>query len=222
MHRRVLPVLLVLLVSLAPAAAAQAPPAPDPEAVVALACGLDRTVGEALPVCPREEPAAPQPAEAPAHAHEEPAPQAVDAFAAEAVETVEEVAEDPEKAPTLLVGLVATVLQFVRDLVGGVAAAVATGGEAMVASAWAIADDVGSRVTAAGSRGATFVADSADALADAARAVSDAALRFVAAASELWAGPSVPEAGRVADREGVPDLVRREADVAWLVEQVQV
>lgn len=111
MHRLVLPLLACLVLVAAPSASAQVP---DPEEAVALVCGIDPTLRDTLPVCPPEDPAPQEPVE---EEHQHPGtPEDVPALAEEAAGTVQDIVEDPASAPGEVAGLVATIIQFVKDL----------------------------------------------------------------------------------------------------------
>lgn len=132
--RRTLPLAFLALLALAPLAAAQAP---DPGALVGAACatvgGVNPDVEDALPVCPR----APDPAPAePAAAHEHPAappakPQDAQQLAQDAVDAAQGAVQDPASAPSRLVGLVATVVQFVKDVLTGIGGGLHAGSTAV-------------------------------------------------------------------------------------------
>jgi hypothetical protein len=113
---------LLLTVCLLPAASAQVP---EPAEAVALACatvgGVDPAARELLPVCEQAEPQSSAPAEedAAAAAPAPPAtPQDAEALAQEVLEEVQRIPQDPAGAPERLLAIVATLVQFVRDLIG--------------------------------------------------------------------------------------------------------
>jgi hypothetical protein len=106
-------------------------------------------VRDKIPVCPTGDPAPADPA-AEQHQHEPTAPgapQDAPALAQEAAGAVQGAADDPASAPGRIAGLVATIVQFVKDLlhlpVAG-AAAVGDGlskiGDAAQAAGHAVAD----------------------------------------------------------------------------------
>lgn len=178
-------VLLLVLASLAPLASAQAP---DPAEVVAQACALAGDAGDLVPLCPREEPAAPQQAQEPAaeQAHDhgaQDAPQAAQDLAGEAQDAAGDVADDPASAPDRLAGLVASILQFLRDLLGLPVAGFTLAVDAMSA--------VGSALATAASTAASAVATGAQAVAsavaDGASYVGDLAAQGVQALASLFA-----------------------------------
>lgn len=157
--RRVLPlVVLALLASLAPAASAQ----PDPAAVVEQVCALAGDARDALPVCPQEDPAAPAepaapeqaaaPAEPAAPTDPEGAAGAAQGLADEARETAEEAAADPASAPDRIVAFLATIIQFLKDLLAlpGIGARAALDGAAFVGGAIADAAVATGQAIAAG------------------------------------------------------------------------
>lgn len=109
----------LVLLCLAPTVAAQ--DVPEPGDVVLLLCD---TVGSAeaqardlLPVCPREEPAAPALPDEDAAAAAPPAPADAQDVADDVVATAGDVAGDPPSAPSELLGLVERILAFLADLV---------------------------------------------------------------------------------------------------------
>lgn len=122
-------VLSALLLLLAPVASAQAP---DPEAAVALACGAVGTVSpdarDALPLCPREEPAGPAAPGAAGHEHgagDAPADPGEDPIGAaeeladEAQAAVGGTLDDPTSAPGRVAALVAAARELAMRLLEG-------------------------------------------------------------------------------------------------------
>lgn len=111
--------LLVLAVALLPTTASAQ--VPDPAPVVDQACALlPGDVSGALPLCPRQEPDVPV---TPAARHEHPAPQAPNPEDAQQLADsvkgqAEGIVEDPSSAPSRLASIVATVVQFVKDVLG--------------------------------------------------------------------------------------------------------
>lgn len=139
------PLALLLMMPLAHAQA------PEPGTVVEAACAAAGAadLDEAIPLCPQVDPAAPAPADEAAEAHDHDAPanpqEALD-LAGEAVDTVQSVPEDPAGAPEALAAFVATLVQFVKDLLGIPAALGANAAEsldALGAAAEAARDAVG-------------------------------------------------------------------------------
>ncbi|HET6404508.1 MAG TPA: hypothetical protein VFH78_07665 [Candidatus Thermoplasmatota archaeon] len=136
------------LIASTPPVSAQAP---EPDALVEAACA---TVGAAdpqaralLPLCPRDEPAAAAPAEAQAEAPAAPAPaspEGVQELVGEIVEDVQAIPEDPAGAPERLLAIVATLVQFAKDVLGLPAQAT----DAARASAVSFAAEVGAGIDA--------------------------------------------------------------------------
>lgn len=144
-----------------PTAAAQAP---DPGDVVLLLCetagGIEAQARDALPVCPREEPAAPAPAAEEAAAPPPPAapaaPEQAAALVDEAVATGEGIVEDPPSAGDRLLAFVAGVIAFVKELLqlpivaaAAVGDAIASAVDAVKGAAAATGDAIASAADAA-------------------------------------------------------------------------
>lgn len=116
---RRLVVAFLALAAVSPLASAQVPEAPVDEAVL-LVCGAAPVD---LPVCPQVDPV-PPPAQEEA-AQEPPAappatPQDAKQLAEEAVEDAGAIVDDPTTAPDRVASLVATIVQFVKDALGGI------------------------------------------------------------------------------------------------------
>ena len=133
---------LALLASL-PLAAAQVP---DPTPLVETACAAvgsaDPQARELIPVCPREEPAGPAAAAEETAAPAAPAPatpQDVQSLAGEIVEDVKAIPNDPSSAGARILSIVATVVQFVKDLLELPAQGAQAVGDAFAAAGAAIA-----------------------------------------------------------------------------------
>lgn len=105
----------------APLAAAQVPAPPAPGDVVAAACGVANAAPVHVPVCPIADPPAPADPNAP---HEHPgvpdappaSPQDAQALAQDAAGQAQGAAQDPQSAPDRAAAVVATIVQFVKDL----------------------------------------------------------------------------------------------------------
>lgn len=223
MQPRVLPSAVVLLVAtllVAPLAAAQAPPlppgVPDPEAAIALACGLDPAVQETLPLCPRAEPAAPQLPEEGEHDHDQPAapgsgnPETPQDLADEATETAGEVVENPGSAPGSILGLLGTLIQFVKDLLQLPVAGIGAGWTGFTGIMDALASQFDAAAAATATAGvATLDAASAaaDAVATAAGAVMDAAASAGAFLLDLVTPDAPASAPETALDGALPDAV---------------
>lgn len=112
-------VLLLSLVLCLPASSAQVPAAPDPSEAVELACAtagdIEPQARDLVPVCARAQPQPPAAPEAGAEA-EAPSPQTVPELATEILDDAKEIPNDPASAPDRLLIIVATVVQFVEDL----------------------------------------------------------------------------------------------------------
>lgn len=178
-------VLATIATTCLPIAAAQAP---DPSSVVAEACaavgGLDPQARDLIPLCPREEPAGPSPAAAEEQAAAPPppaTPQDVPQLAAEVLEDARKIPQDPASAPERVLSIVATIVQFVKDL---------------LELPGKVGDAIGEGLATIGGK-----------LTEGASAVQDATARAVAAVKDLLtlparepAAPAVPkvEAPRVA------------------------
>ena len=146
-------VALALFATLAslPQAVAQVPdPAPVVETACAAVGAADPQARDLIPVCPRVEPAAPAPAPEEAAAPAAPAPaspQDVARLGEEVVEDVKAIPNDPASAGARLLSIVATVVQFVKDLLelpmqgsAAVGDALATAGVAVATAADATRD----------------------------------------------------------------------------------
>lgn len=200
------PALLLAVLALAatPLASAQVP---DPEAVVALACatagGVDPALDDAVPLCPRDEPAAPQQAEEEdAHEHDAAAPpgsgdpQDAADLAGQALDDAQAIPQDPASAPNRLAALAATVVQFVRDLVGLPAQALdATASFAQ--ERWAALD---AAVQDARDGAADAAASAREAVVGAAEGARQAALGVLDAVKSLLDRPDAPALPRGAPR----------------------
>ena len=130
----------LLLLALTPLAAAQVPEPPDPSEVVDQACAL---LPVDVPVCPQQEPPGPAPQQPEEHEHEAPpappaSPQSAQQLVDEAREDVQGVVEDPASAPDRVASLVATLVQFVKDLLD----VPAQGAHALDARRAAVADSL--------------------------------------------------------------------------------
>lgn len=186
-------VLATIATTCLPAAAAQAP---DPSSVVAEACAavgsVEPQARDLIPVCPREEPAAAPVAteEAAAPRAPEPAtPQDVQALADEVIEDAKKIPEDPAGAPERLLSIVATIVQFVKEL---------------LEIPGKVGDAIGAGLATVGAK-----------VSEGASAVKDAAARALAAVKDLLTLPAREPAAPVlpkvhAPRVGglrAPDLV---------------
>ena len=182
--------LLSCLLSL-PAAMAQAPPLPpapaDPGEALALACAavgqVDPSVRDALPVCDQPDPAAPVPGEEEGHAHEEPAAAPVPAAPEDAQDLADEIAEDaqaipedPAGAPERLMSILATVVQFVRDLIGGILGAPLQ----LLRNAGAGLEAIGGGIGVVAKGAASAIGDAAAAIGDGAKGAADATRQALA------------------------------------------
>lgn len=213
--RRALPlVVLALSLALVPSAAAQAP---EPGEVVAQACALAGDAREAIPLCPREEPTAPQQPQAPApgEAHEHGAAEPAQEIAGEAQETVGEIAQDPAGAPDRLAAFVATVLQFLRDLLSLPVA----GATLLVEAASAIGAAVAGAASAVAGATASGAQAAGDAVASGASFVGGLAAQAWDAVGALFAGSDVGASSDGGLVDGSPGKAPVDA-AAGLVEQV--
>jgi len=148
---------LALLLA-APLAAAQVP---DPGQVVDAACatvgGVNPDVESKLPVCPRApDPAPADPTAAQEHQHDPapaapPQPQDAPALAQEAAQQAQGAAQDPASAPSRILALVATIVQFVKDLIGGVGAGFTAAGTGLHDAASAVGSALGAAKDGVGS-----------------------------------------------------------------------
>lgn len=210
--------LLSSLLSL-PVVAAQAPPLPpappvpepDPGEVVELACatlgGPAPDVRDALPVCPRVDPAGPAPADE-QHVHD-PAPvpgtpQDVAQLASDVLDDAQKIPEDPAGAPERVASIVATVVQFLRDLLGlPVDAAKAVGGAIETGL-----DAAGKALADAACAARDAASEATQTLGDAVNAILDSLKPAEAPRVPAHAPKGVPDAGQASD--GLLDLARGE------------
>lgn len=161
-----LPLALALGFALAlPQASAQLPTPPAPGDVVATACGVADAAPVHVPICPVAD--APAPADPNAkHEHTDaPAsPRDAQALAQDAAGQVQGAAQDPPSAPDRAAALVATVVQFVKDvlhlpaLAGARLHAAAIGAGDLVAKIGVMAERANERVATAGERVANAAA----------------------------------------------------------------
>lgn len=217
--RRALPLVVLsasLLLALVPSSSAQ-----DPGEVVALLC--DAT-GNQLPVCPQQDPQPAQPA-APA---QEAAPQpqadpaqdpagAAGSLAADAQDAVQGSAQDPASAPDRIVGLLATLVQMVKDLLGLPVTGVVAAWDASVEGILAAGDAI-----AAGATAASDAATGAyDATAGAVTGAFDAVGGAMCAAWSAVAGLFASEDATVdASAPAAGDLPVRAPDAKGLLDDV--
>lgn len=144
------PVAAIALLSLLPSTLAQAP---EPEEIVLLVCATASglaTPAPPLPVCPPQDPAGPAPAgqaAPPAPAADPAAPEAALDLAGAALAAAQGIPADPAGAPDKLLALVATVLQFLKDLLAlpvdaaaAIGASLVDAGEAVKGAGAAVAD----------------------------------------------------------------------------------
>lgn len=189
---------LLALLLLSPVSLAQAP---EPAEVVDQACGLVGGAApdarDALPVCPREDPAgAPPQADGQDHAAApEPtaaAPEQAQALVERAVEDAREIPQDPAGAPDRLAALVAALAQLAKDLLALPVDGAKAAGGALEAARDAMGDAASAAfdATREGATGAL----------DAARAAGASAVDRVKA---LLAGLA-PDAPRAPAREALP------------------
>jgi hypothetical protein len=197
--------ILLALLALAPLAAAQVP---QPSEVVATACaalGAAPDVRDHVPVCPKADPAPADPAAE--HEHDHGAapgtPQDAPALAADAVDTAQQAAQEPASAPSKILGFVATLVQFVKDLLHLPVVAGAHIADGFVSAGHAIAD----AATA-----------TKDAIATAGAAVHDATAHALDAVKSLFA--PAPSAAHGAPGKLVPGPVRAPSAAKLLTEKI--
>lgn len=185
---------LVLLAPLASAQVPDVPETPDPVTLVCAAAPVD------LPVCTQQDPLPPPAREEPpqdaAAPQPSPGPQDAGALPDDARRAVQDVVEDPTSAPDRLAGLAATLLQFVKDLLGLPVAAA----EGLAAQATAALDGLRVGLAAVGSGAKDAGAGLVDALAHVADEAKGALASVGDAIASLFdndAAPAKPRAPRV-------------------------
>ena len=152
------------LLLLVPVASAQAP---DPAEVVAEACsavgGVLPQARDLLPVCPRADPA-PATAADEERAHP-PAPEEAAQLVEEVLEDVRAIPEDPASAGERVASILATLVQFVRDVLGSTGDGVADAREALDAAAAGARERAGRAVDGARNVVASVAEDAREAAA---------------------------------------------------------
>jgi hypothetical protein len=226
--RSALPLVALLALSaLLPLASAQVP---DPADAVAQACALAGDARDLLPMCPQEEPAAPQQAQEAAaqDAHDhgaQDAPQAAQDVAGEAQDAAGDVADDPTTAPDRVAALAATLLQFLKDLLSlpALGANAAWDGMAGVGAAVAGAASAAADAVSSGAQGAMDAVSSGAqavgaAVSGGASYVGDLAAQGWDAVASLFGADAALPAGH--DTAGLPAAKAPVDQAAGLLQQV--